>query len=421
MNTWMITPEMDFSGYDTISVQFNSNFWDYLNLDDGYVDISIDGGTTWPNLLHYEKQDFYGPRTETIDLSASAGETHVVLRFLYVAPGWDWYWQVDDVVVSATGGTGAPISDVAIPAAVLPTASNLPGLVKFESHRDAGGDTITDLVAVEITELTVDTFGFVKGEPNEIQLAVDPTNGDPYDDLSQVYYTLIPMDLGAARVVAEITASTAPDLDLYWGFDINSDGMPQSNEEYEHSATATAFEYLSDWGFPVDFYDVWILVQNWQGSGAPTDDITLMLGVVPYEPVDPPTMTVNGPETNEPGVPFELEVLWHDIDTEEGDRLYGLFDVYADAGYETNIGTTEVDVIRRADDVVKTADVETAFPGDVITYTIQITNYTTDAIEYSINDALPEGVTYVPDSVNGGAVSDEVNNAITWTGEVEAS
>ncbi|HOU43884.1 MAG TPA: S8 family serine peptidase [Anaerolineaceae bacterium] len=421
MNTWMISPEMDFSGYDTLSLQFKSDFWDYLNQDDGYVDISVDGGTTWTNVFHYEKQDFYGPRTENVDLTAYAGETTVTIRFHYVAPDYDWWWQVDDVVVSATGGAGAPISDVAIPAAVLPAAGNLPDLVKFETHRDTGGDTLTDLVAVEITDLTVDTYGFVKGVPTELQLAKDPTNGSPYDNLSQVYYTLIPMDAGAARVVAEITASTAPDVDLYWGFDVNEDGLPQEDEEYENSATATAFEYVSDWGFPVGFYDVWVLVQNWQGSGAATDDITLSLGVVPWEPVDPPTMTVIGPETNEPGVPFALDILWHDVDTEEGDRLYGLMDVYADAAYEVGIGITEVDVVRGADDVIKTADVETAGPGDVITYTIEITNYTTEPIEYAINDVLPDGVTYVPDSVTGGAVYDELTNAITWDGFVDAS
>ncbi len=421
MDTWMISPVMDFSGFDSVSLQFKSDFWDYGNVDDGYVDVSVDGGTTWTNVLHYEKQDYYGPRTETVDLSAYVGETTVTLRFHYVAPGWDWYWQVDDVVVSAIAGTGEPISDVAIPAAVLPAAGNLPALAKFETHRDAGGDTLEDLVAVEITDLTVDKYGWAKGELNEIQLAQDPTNSLPYDNLSQVWYTVVPMDLGAARLVAEITASTAPDVDLFWGFDVNGDGLPQEAEEYGGSATGTAFEYLSEWGFPVEFYDVWILVQNWQGSGAPTDAITLSVGLVPYEPADPETMTVVGPETNGPGVPFSLDILWHDIDTEAGDRLYGMIDVYADATYDTWIGVSQLDVVRGVDDVIKTADVASAEPGDTITYTIEITNYTTNPIEYAINDVLPAGVTYVPGSVTGGAVYDAGTNAITWSGPVAAS
>ena len=356
--------------------------------------------------------------SHSYDLSAFAGQ-NVCIAFNYQGDDAD-NWYIDDVTLTQVP-TGAPISDVAIPAAVLPAAGNLPALAKFETHRDAGGDTLEDLVAVEITDLTVDKYGWVKGEKNEIQLAQDPTNSLPYDNLSQVWYTVVPMDLGAARLVAEITASTAPDVDLFWGFDVNGDRLPQEAEEYDNSATGTAFEYLTESGFPVEFYDVWILVQNWQGSGAPTDAITLSVGLVPYEPADPENMTVVGPETNDPGVPFTLDILWHDIDTEAGDRLYGMIDVYADAAYATNIGLTQLDVVRGVDDVIKTADVASAEPGDTITYTIEITNYTTNPIAYEINDVLPAGVTYVPGSVTGGAVYDAGTNAITWSGPVAAS
>ena len=268
----------------------------------------------------------------------------------------------------------------------------------------------------------MDTYGWVKGVQTTIALAEDPTNSSAYDDLSQVYYTIIPMDAGAARVVAEITASTAPDVDMFWGFDTNCDGKPQSTEQYEASATGSAFEYLSDWGFPVGFYDVWVLVENWAGSGAPTDDITLSIGVVPWAPVAPVTMDVIGPATNPAGVPFSLDVYWHDIDTEEGDRLYGLADVYADAAYATNIGLMEMDVIRLADDVTKTANVEVANPGDTITYTIEIApNMTPDDLTYTINDVLPDGVTYVAGSVTGGATYDAGTNSILWTGVMPGS
>ncbi len=314
---------------------------------------------------------------------------------------------------------GTPISSAHIPAAVLPTTGNIPDWIQFDSYRDAGGGTLTDLFAVEITDLTVETYGFVKGEATTIQLAPDPTNTDAFDDLSQVWYTLIDLTDGAARAVAEITASTAPDVDLFWGIDWNEDGLPSLDELYQASATGTAFEYLSEWGFPAGLPDLWILVQNWAGSGAPEDDITLMLGVVPYDSVDPATMTVVGPETVSAGTPFELQVLWHDIETEDGDRLYGLFDAYADSMYAVGIGVTEVDVVRGPDDVVKAVDVEEAVPGDTATYTIEITNYTDAPVEYMINDVLPDGVTYVADSVTGGAVYDDVANAITWTGTID--
>jgi uncharacterized repeat protein (TIGR01451 family) len=419
MDTWMISPVMDLSEYSTYTLTFKSDFNDYGNVDDGYVDVSVDGGTTWTNVFHYDSADFRGPRTETVDLSAYAGETSVWLRFHYVAPDWDWWWQVDDVSVDSPLGVGEPISDVAMPVAVMPVAGNIPEWVSFDSHRDADYATLTDLVAVEITDFSVDTYGFVKGVPVEIELAQDPTNTDPFDDLDQVWYTLIDMTNGAARAVAEITATTAPDVDLFWGFDLNFDGMPSEDELYEASAAAGSFEYLSEWGFPAPYYDVWVLVQNWQGSSAPLDDITLTLGLVGYDMYLDPSMQVIAPETNAAFTPFDMDVVWSGIDTEEGDRLYGLFDAYADVDYLVPIGLTEVDVVRGADDVVKTADVETAAPGDTITYTLEVTNYKDHSIEYSINDVLPEGVTYVADSVTGGAAYDELTNAITWTGTID--
>jgi len=419
---WLVTPQIGIPSTGSTMFSFFEN-GDWTG-DFEYHGLMVSTGSAVPAdgdfvelaALSAPPEDAWRATPTLVDLSTYAGQS-VYVAFKYTGDCADSWW-IDDVTVYNVSA-GKPISDVAIPVAVMPTTGNLPDLAKFESHRDADSGTLVDLQAVEITELTVDSYGFVKGDLNQIQLAQDPTNGSPYDNLSQVWYTVVPMDAGAARLVAEITATTAVDLDLFWGFDINGDGLPSADEEYQNSATATAYEYLSEWGFPVGFYDVWILVQNWLGSGAPLDDITLSIGKVPYEPADPATMTVLGPETNPAGEPFTLDILWHDIDTEAGDRLYGLIDVYADADYETSIGLTQLDVRRGVDDVVKTADVTSATIGDVITYTIEITNFATGPTEYAINDVLPEGVTYVPDSATGGAVYDPVTNTITWTGTIE--
>lgn len=416
---WVVTPPLVLTGGEYLSFWEQTLYFPFyvyhgLMISDGspdpadgdYVELSeIDNvSTSWT------KRSF--------SLSAYAGKT-VYLAFRYQGEDAD-AWMIDDVLLYRVPA-GKPISDVAMPLAVLPTASNLPELVKFETHRDTDSGAIEDLLAVEITELNVDKYGWVKGVKNEIQLAQDPSNGDPYDNLSQVWYTVLPMDAGAARVVAEITSTTALDLDLYWGFDVNGDGLPQENEEYGNSATATAFEYLTDWGFPAGFYDIWVMVQNWQGSGAALDDITLTIGVVPIDEVDPPNLTILGPSSNGAGIPFSLDVLWHDIDTEPGDRLYGLMEIAADAEFAVSIGVTQLDVIRGADEVIKTADVDVASPGDTVTYTIEITNYSDDELVYTINDVLPDGVTYVPGSVTGGATYDAGTNAILWSGSIDSS
>ncbi len=117
MDAELWTPAIDLSAAAAPVLSFQSDFNDFGGTDDGYVDISTDGGATWTNLLHYDGVDVRGPRLEQIDLSAYAGQPNVIIRFHYVAPGWDWYWQVDDVQVADV--------DPVVWLAETPTSGNL--------------------------------------------------------------------------------------------------------------------------------------------------------------------------------------------------------------------------------------------------------------------------------------------------------
>jgi uncharacterized repeat protein (TIGR01451 family) len=419
MDTWMISPSLDFSGFDGVSLQFKSDFNDYGNVDDGYVDVSLDGGTTWTNVFHYDSADFRGPRTEIVDLSAYAGQTTVTLRFHYVAPDWDWWWQVDDVLVTGIVGTGALIADLHIPLAVLPTSSNIPSFLRFETHRDAALETVSDLVAVEITDGNTYESGLVVADLETFTLDPDPTNSDPVDDISQVFVKKFDVPAYSIRLVAEITESTSLDLDMFLYYDQNGDGMLSSADYLvASSATGAVLEYLNapkDWIYwpAVDTY--FIVVQNW--NGAVGDTVTLASAIVPLSP-EVGNYDVIVPATNPAGVPFSMDIAWNE-DTSEGDRMYGYFETCADTDCELWIGSTDLDIVRLADDVVKTADVTEAGVGDVITYTIEVTNFEDTDTLFTIEDALPEGVTYVPDSVTGAAY-DAGTNTISWAGTVAA-
>ncbi|MCK4341550.1 MAG: choice-of-anchor J domain-containing protein [Phycisphaerae bacterium] len=65
--------------------------------DLGKVNISIDGGTSWVNLLTMDEDHM--AELMLLDLSAYAGETALV-EFNFSGPGWDWYFQVDNVGVT---------------------------------------------------------------------------------------------------------------------------------------------------------------------------------------------------------------------------------------------------------------------------------------------------------------------------------
>jgi len=105
MDTELRTPSMDLSActyavYLTYVTAYNNN---YSESGDAYTDISTNGGTSWITMLHWkEDQSPYGPGTNVVlNLSASnyVGYADTIIRFRYVAPGWHYWWEVDDVTV----------------------------------------------------------------------------------------------------------------------------------------------------------------------------------------------------------------------------------------------------------------------------------------------------------------------------------
>jgi hypothetical protein len=74
-----------------------------LDEDSFAVDISTDGGARWFNLLFWDEDHSpLGPGEQVVlDLTPFSGMTNLVLRFVYVALGWDWWAEVDDVDLKA--------------------------------------------------------------------------------------------------------------------------------------------------------------------------------------------------------------------------------------------------------------------------------------------------------------------------------
>ncbi len=103
-DTELRTPPIDMTAMPVTDLSYLFNFQSYSGQEALDVDISTDGGTTWTNLRHWttDQGSLYGlPGVkDTIDLSAYAAETNVILRWRYYTPDtspWDWYAQVDNV------------------------------------------------------------------------------------------------------------------------------------------------------------------------------------------------------------------------------------------------------------------------------------------------------------------------------------
>jgi len=344
-----------------------------------------------------------------------AGDTQEVLFEIDVMAADIGTWQFASVTfdTDSTHGTGEAITDVRIPLAVKPDAGNLPALVKKNVYRDAGGVILEDLYAIEISDLTIKQSGLTEAELFEFELPVDPTNGDPFDDLSDVWYTTFDIPAGTKRVVMEILETSASDLDLFFGYG----PVPSEATLWDAAATGVALEYLS-WVDPIE-YQWWVLVQNWGGTATP-DDITLALAVVPENPST--NFEVTGPAAVPALEMFDLEVTWAIPEMEPLSAWYGWFSVGSDSASAGNIGQTEVNLYRRYDDVTKEVSADYGDEGEVLTYTITVAPNRTGAdLHYVIDDVLPEGVTYVAGSLETTgtftpATYDPVNDSINWEG-----
>jgi len=100
MDTELISPSFSLAGYLNAHATFMAAY-NYLSGDYADVDISIDGGSSWTNLLHWNSDhSAYGPgESVDINLGAYLGETNVMIRWHYYADSWDYYYEIDDVYI----------------------------------------------------------------------------------------------------------------------------------------------------------------------------------------------------------------------------------------------------------------------------------------------------------------------------------
>jgi serine protease len=100
MDTELRTPLLDLSNFSNPVLKFKTSFISYES-EVADVDVSINGASgPWTNVWHKSLADYTG--SETVDISSLAeGEANVMIRFRYYNANWDWYWEVDDVVITA--------------------------------------------------------------------------------------------------------------------------------------------------------------------------------------------------------------------------------------------------------------------------------------------------------------------------------
>lgn len=102
IDTQLITPALDCSGLNAVTLEFKWAFATYSGTDFADVDISTDGGSTWTNIVSLKGVNIkmIEPRISVIDISQyAAGQPDVYIRFHHYDAFYEYGWQLDDVMV----------------------------------------------------------------------------------------------------------------------------------------------------------------------------------------------------------------------------------------------------------------------------------------------------------------------------------
>jgi hypothetical protein len=106
--SYLYSPSIDLSTkpYGQAQLSFNHYWWANWGgaTQDGYIEVSIDGGVTWTAIIEFHHLD---PSEETasytVPMHFAAGEPDVRLRLRFVS-GYDWTWHVDNLLLEAAAG-----------------------------------------------------------------------------------------------------------------------------------------------------------------------------------------------------------------------------------------------------------------------------------------------------------------------------
>ncbi len=297
-----------------------------------------------------------------------------------------------------TSGGQAP--DVHMPLAVKPVAGIIPDKIDITTRRDAGSVQQGGFQTLAASALTIRSYGLTSGTQDTRMMVEDPTHSDPYDNVNGPGAFFVTVDVQASDVmlIAEVTESEAPDIDLFVG----SGTTPSEATQLCKSTTGSWDEYCDIKGKDLTPGTYWILVQSWDASSNPPDEVTLTYLTLGS---DAGNMTVTGPASVAKNEAYTLTVKWDDDALKAGDNWYGAFDLGTDAGNAGNIGLVPVYLHRVDDDVTKSV-IDTVTSGAVMTVTYAITvapNVTDKDLTYWLTDTIPAGMTYVPGSASNGA------------------
>jgi subtilisin family serine protease len=94
-DTSLVSPKVDLTDVAAPVIRFNQDLF-YLSGEKADIDLSIDGGATWTTV---QQQVASVRGVKEIAIPQAAGKAEVQVRFHYYDAAYEWWWQVDNVLI----------------------------------------------------------------------------------------------------------------------------------------------------------------------------------------------------------------------------------------------------------------------------------------------------------------------------------
>ena len=243
-----------------------------------------------------------------------------------------------------------------LPVGAFISAGEVPEAQGFVSQINRGEDQVTFPELGDLDELVIRTSPLLRPTRREPSLAPDPSNRDPFDGSDGTSTELVEVEPDAMLLLAETFTSSAPDVDLFVGRDLNGDDIAQQDEVVCESITDGSIERC-DVEFP-QAGTWWIHVQVFTGSGG-SDRVPFEFAVFREQP--DPSLVVSAPGAH-PGGPLTIPVYWDQPAMLRGERWRGVIGVASAPDKLADIGLVPLRVTRGGDN----APAETALFNDEV-------------------------------------------------------
>ncbi|MDT8437975.1 MAG: S8 family serine peptidase [Wenzhouxiangellaceae bacterium] len=266
-------------------------------------------------------------------------ELQITLR--PAAAGGFGVWAAGSVVLTPDN---AGLAIQRLPAGVLKSAAELPTdppIIQTDSLRGRSSLLVPSVVALD--QFVVRSSPLVVPESFAPTIPADPSNRDPFDNSIGTVTEWVEVGANALLLHAETFASTAPDIDLFVGRDLNGN---RRAEEFELVCESTSPDDTERCRIEQpEAGDWWVLVQNWSSSAAGSDRVPFEIALL-SDSTDP-SLSAEAPGRHAGG-PLTIDLAWDKADLPRNTRAFGAIGLASAPGRTADIGVIPLEITRTA-------------------------------------------------------------------------